>query len=98
MARLLDDSVIAAASTYREAVRGCWHHRNRPRMTKRQLAEETGCYASRITDYLSEDEGKIDLPARHIAAVELACGNHFISQWIAMRSGLLVVGQESHGD
>lgn len=82
---------IDACKTYREAVIACWDKRNRPQLTKRQLAEETGCYASHITDYLSADPAKRDLPARHIAEFEASCGNRFISQWIARRSELTVL-------
>ena len=88
---MVEARLVESAPTYREAVRRCWAMRTRARMTKRQLAEETGCYASHITDYLSEDEGKRDLPARHIAAFEAACGNRFISQWIARKSELTVL-------
>jgi hypothetical protein len=59
-------------------------------MTQRQLAEETGAYASHITDYISADESKRELPAKRINAFELSCGNRAISQWIAHRAGLQV--------
>lgn len=88
---MVDTGLVDAAPTYREAVRRCWAMRTRTQMTKRQLAEEVGCYASHITDYLSEDPGKRDLPARHIAAFEACCGNRFISQWIARKSELTVL-------
>ncbi len=88
---MVDVAMVAAAATYRDAVRACWERRKRPNMTKRQLAEEVGCYASHITDYLSADDAKRDLPARHIAEFECACGNRFISQWIARRSELTVL-------
>lgn len=89
--RLMAVALIEECPSYREAVRRCWANRTRPRMTKRQLAEETGCYASHITDYLSEDPAKRDLPAKHIADFETACGNRFISQWIARQSQLTVL-------
>ena len=88
---MVDVALIEAAKTYREAVRVCWARRRRTNMTKRQLAEEVGCYASHITDYLSAEDAKRDLPARHIAEFEGACGNRFISQWIARRSELTVL-------
>jgi hypothetical protein len=88
---MIDVQAIESTQSYREAVRSCWTLRNRQSMTKRQLAEEVGCYASHITDYLSPDETKRDLPARHIAQFEAACGNRFISQWIARRSELTVL-------
>jgi hypothetical protein len=89
--RMIDQALIDACPTYREAVRNCWTMRNRPHMTKRQLAEEVGCYASHVTDYLSENPAKRDLPARHIADFERACGNRFIGQWVARRSELTVL-------
>lgn len=88
---MVDTALVDATPTYRAAVRACWAARNRPRMTKRQLAEETGCYPSHINDYLHESDKKRDMPARHIAAFEVACGNRFISQWIARRSELTVL-------
>jgi len=82
---------VDACKTYRDAVLACWAMRTRTNMTKRQLAEEVGCYASHVTDYLSADPAKRDLPARHIADFEAACGNRMISQWIARRSELTVL-------
>lgn len=88
---MVDAVQVDAAKTYRDAVRACWDKRNRPNLTKRQLAEEVGCYPSHVTDYLSADASKRDLPARHIAEFEAACGNRFVSQWIARRSELTVL-------
>jgi hypothetical protein len=89
--KMVDSALVDACPSYRDAVRKCWDMRSRTRMTRRQLAEESGCYASHITDYLSDDYAKRDLPARYIAAFEGACGNRFISQWIARRSELTVL-------
>jgi hypothetical protein len=89
--KMVATAEIDAVKTYRGAVLACWAARNRPHLTKRQLAEEVGCYASHITDYLSADPAKRDLPARHIAEFEASCGNRFISQWIARRSELTVL-------
>lgn len=88
---LVDSAAIDAVKTYRGAVLACWDMRTRRNMTKRQLAEETGCYAPHITDYLSTNDKKRDLPGRHIADFECACGNRFISQWVAHRSELTVL-------
>jgi hypothetical protein len=88
--RLLDAQVIAAIASYRDAVRLCWMTRRRRSMTQRQLAEETGSYASHITDYLAEDEWRRDLPAARINAFEIACGNRAITQWLAREAGLQV--------
>lgn len=89
--KMIEVKDIEGCPTYREAVRRCWARRTRQRMTQRQLAEEVGCYASHVTDYLANDSAKRDLPARHIADFELACGNRFISQWIARRSELTIL-------
>lgn len=89
--RMVDVAVLGTITTYREACRQCWALRTRPRMTARQLAEETGCYPSHISDYLSADDKKRDLPARHIADFEVACGNRLVSQWLARRSELTVL-------
>ncbi len=80
---------VAAIKTYREAVRACWALRKRLNMTKRQLAEECGLYAAHVTDYLAEADGKRELPARFIAAVEVSCSNRMISQWLAWQSSQL---------
>ncbi|MGE3346072.1 MAG: hypothetical protein AB7I35_01415 [Ramlibacter sp.] len=88
---MVDTALVDAMPSYRAAVRKCWALRTRPHMTKRQLAEETGCYPSHITDHLSPDDSRRDLPARHIAAFEAACGNRLVSQWIARRSELTVL-------
>jgi hypothetical protein len=88
--RLLDPQLIATVHTYRDAVRLCWTVRSRPGMTQRQIAEETGAYASHINDYISADESKRELPAKRINAFELSCGNRAISQWVAHRAGLQV--------
>lgn len=88
---MVDVAEIDAVPTYRAAVIACWNKRNRPHLTKRQLAEEVGCYASHITDYLSASDKKRDLPGRHIADFEVSCGNRFISQWVARRSELTVL-------
>jgi hypothetical protein len=88
--RLLEAQVIAAIATYRDAVRLCWMMRRRRSMTQRQLAEETGSYASHTTDYLSADESRRDLPAARINAFEIACGNRAITQWLAREAGVPV--------
>jgi hypothetical protein len=88
--KLLPTDLIAAIPTYREAVRACWAHRRRVNMTARQLAEEAVLYASHVSDYLSADETRRDLPARHIPSVEAVCENHVITQWLAHQSALRV--------
>lgn len=90
---LVPAETICAISTYRQAVRFCWLLRKRRTMTMRTLAEESGVYASHISDYLSHDESKRELPAKHIAAFEESCGNRCITQWLTKRAGLTILEQ-----
>lgn len=91
--RLISQEVLAGVRTYREAVRLCWELRTRRNMTRRALAEESGLYASHVSDYLSEDETRRDLPAKHVPAFEVACGNRAITQWLAMQAHLTILEQ-----
>lgn len=88
---LVDASVIDGVKTYRDAVRLCWLMRKRKGMTKAMLAEEAGLYAPHVTDYISEQEGKRELPAKKINAVETVCGNRAISQWIVGQARLTIL-------
>lgn len=83
--------VVMTVATYRHACRLAWKLRAVRNLTKRTLAEYTGCYPSHITDYFSVNDTKRELPARHIAAVEHVLGNTVISQWIAQQSKLTVL-------
>lgn len=62
-------------------------------LTLRQLAEELGCYASHVSDYLNPDDAPMrrNLPADKVAAFDYAVGNTAVSQWLAMRSNLPVM-------
>ena len=91
--RLIDFNDVSQCKTYREAVRLCHFSRLRTRMTNRALAEESGVYPSHLTDYLSDDETKRELPAKHIAAFEVSCGNRAISQWLASQANLTILEQ-----
>lgn len=91
---LVSIDAVAACNTYRDAVlRACWLTKRRTSMTKRVLAEETGCYPSHITDYLSDNPERRELPAKHIAAFEVSCGNRLISQWLARQANLTILEQ-----
>lgn len=79
--RLVDDALVRRCTTYREAVRLCWESRSRRNMTHRLLAEEAGLYASHVSDYLSEDMERRELPAKHVDLVERSLGNRAITQW-----------------
>ena len=89
--RLVAPVVVEACKTYREAVKTCWSLKTRTRLTKAQMAEETGCYPSHITDYLSEKESTRNLPAERIAAFEVSCGNRVITQWLAAQAQVTIL-------
>lgn len=91
--RLVDSVIVGALPTYRSAVRKCWELRTRPGMTIRLLAYEAELYASHASDYISAHEGKRELPARHVNAFEIACGNRAISQWLAAQARLTILEQ-----
>lgn len=88
---LVNHDTVKSCQTYRDAVRMCWSLRKRTSMTRRVLAEETGCYAPHITDFLSDDDKRRNLPAKHIAAFEVSCGNRAISQWLAAQAQLTIL-------
>jgi hypothetical protein len=90
---LIDAQIVGACRTYREAVRACWDMRTRRHLTQRVLADEADLYASHVTDYVSLDQAKRELPAKHINAFELACGNRMISQWLAYQANLTIMEQ-----
>jgi hypothetical protein len=91
--RLIDQELVLACRSYREAVRACWDLRTRRNLTRRALAEGAGLYASHVSDYLTEDDAKRELPAKHINAFEVECGNRFVSQWLARQAGLTILEQ-----
>ncbi len=91
--RLIDMEIVDACRTYREAVRACWDMRTRRHLTQRVLADEAELYASHVTDYVSLDDAKRELPAKHINGFEISCGNRFISQWMARRANLTILEQ-----
>jgi transcriptional regulator with XRE-family HTH domain len=92
--RLIDQEIVLACKTYREAVRACWDMRTRRNLTQRALAEAAGLYASHVSDYLATDaDNRRDLPARHINAFEIECGNRFVSQWLARQANLTILEQ-----
>jgi hypothetical protein len=92
--RLIDAEIVLACKTYREAVCACWDLRTRRHLTKRLLAEGAGLYASHLSDYLNpDDDTKRELPARHINAFEIECGNRFVTQWLARQANLTILEQ-----
>lgn len=89
--RLLTPEELVGVSTFRAAVLLCWEKRTRKHLTQRLLAMEAELYASHVSDYLSEDPAKRELPAKHVAKFEEACGNRAISQWLAGRANLTIL-------
>jgi hypothetical protein len=89
--RLVPQEVLAQVLTYREAVIKCWEQKTRKHLTQRMLAIEVGLYASHVSDYLNADPSKRELPAKHIAKFEEACGNRLISQWLAKQANLTIL-------
>ena len=87
----LPDAEIDLCETYRDAVRMCWMHRRSKGMTQATLAELSGLYASHVSDYLSADPERRNLPAERISAVEAICGNRAITQWEMRQRGLTVM-------
>lgn len=86
--KLVPSESVKACESYRDAVRLCWACRRVPGMTQRTAAELSGCYAPHMSGYLSDNEGKRQLPADKIDAFEAVCGNYAITQWKVRQSGL----------
>ena len=85
------DDLIARCSSFKAAVRLCWAYRRIQGMTKRTLAERAGLYPSHVSDYLSLEESKRDLPADCISSFEAICGNRAITQWEMRQRGLTIM-------
>lgn len=77
--------------TYRDAVLMCWALRRVKRMSTLSMAEAVGMPTHLRSCYLSSDESKRDMPAKHIPAFEAVCGNTCVSQWLAMQAKLTVM-------
>ena len=89
--RFVSESVLGACKTYRDAVRVCWSLRVRERMSKTAYAEEIGCYPSHLAGYVSDVEGRRQLPAGYINNFEVACGNRCITQWLMAQEHLTIL-------
>lgn len=86
-------SMLALASSYREAVRVCWQLRRAKGLTVSDLAREFGFNRQHGSDYLNADDAptRRNLPPDLIALFEEVCGNTFITQWLASRQRLTVL-------
>jgi predicted transcriptional regulator len=94
----VDQELVRACRSYREAVKMCWNLRTRRNLTQRLLAEETGLYASHVSDYISgDDKARRQLPAESINPVEISCGNRFITQWLNLQAQVTVLEQLLEG-
>ena len=82
---------VAICDTWRSAVRMAYELRQRRQMTRKQLAEEVGCWPSHLTDYLCAEPRPRELPARFVAAFEVAVGNRLLSQWLTRQCQLTLV-------
>lgn len=87
--------LVRRAISYRAAVRWCWKLRRPAGLALVDLAKERGFQRQHLSDYLNRDDKRTrrDLPAWRIAEFEAACGNAFITQWLAARQGLTVLDE-----
>ena len=85
--------LVAMCGTYREACRMCWELRRVKRMTRAQMAAETGMYPQHVSDYFAADDkpSRRSLPGDKLAAFEAVCGNTLVSQWHAAQAKLTVL-------
>lgn len=90
---VVPSALLRQVTTYRQAVRLCWQLRRVHYMTQLQLAGEAGLYAKHVSDYLHLDDGpnRRSLPAEKISAVQAACGNTAVTQFLARRDNLTVL-------
>lgn len=83
--------VVMGIKSWRHACRLAWKLRH-PRITQRTLAELVpGLYQSHVSDYFAVRADRRELPAKHVAGVEVVLGNTVMSQWLAQQSKLTVL-------
>lgn len=82
---------VKQCRTYRDAVLMCWALRRIKRMSSLGMAEAVGMPTHLRSDYLSADDSKREMPAKHIPAFEAVCGNTCVSQWLALQAKLTVI-------
>lgn len=102
LARLSAPSVVHPDSinncrTYRDAVRLCFALRRVRRMCARSVAEHAGIHPPHITDFLSDKDGRREMPAKYIQGFEDICGNTAITQWLAKQAALTINEESGFG-
>lgn len=83
---------MLSVGSYRQAVLACWALRHdKASGAQSACARYIGCQVSHMSDYLSDDEAKRDMPAKYIQAFEAWCGNTAVSQYIAAQAKFTVL-------
>lgn len=83
---------IENLGSYRDAVRLCWDlRRDVAEGAKSACARHIGAHVSHMSDYLSDEQCKRDMPAKFIKGFEVWSGNTAISQYIAHLALLTVL-------
>ena len=84
--------LLKGVKTFRDAVLLCWAlRRDKSSGAQSACARYIGAQVSHMSDYLSDDPAKRDMPAKYIKAIEVWCGNTAISQHISSDAHLTVV-------
>lgn len=86
-------SMLKLAKTYREAVRVCWQLRRAKGMKLTDMARMFGFTRQHVSDWLNPDDKptRRSPPGDQIGAFEDACGNTFVTQWLASQARLTVL-------
>ena len=88
---LLPDGDIALCKTFRDAL-GLCIQRSRVRRAMRDLAAEAGIHPTQFSKILHGAKGqKWTLDPERINALEWACGNRALTQWLALQADLRVI-------
>jgi hypothetical protein len=89
---IVPPTYLPLAKTYREAVRTCWAL-SRIKWTPATLSAHYEFTRQHVGDWVCPDDlpSRRNLPADRIAAFEEACGNTFVTQWLAARQHLTVL-------
>lgn len=88
---LLPESEISLCRTFRDAL-GLCIQRARVRRTQNDLAGFAGIHPTQFSKILHGAKGQTwSLDPERIEALEQACGNRAMTQWLAARAGLRVV-------